>query len=155
MSDELYSLAYFSRNTMTGPPEAIEAGVGQILHVSRDNNRLAGVTGALLFSGGCFAQVLEGPQSVLEDLFETIQYDPRHDNVTILHFHAVAARSFGGWSMAYAGQADDLREQAVAAKALGSPDQITTAADGHGFLAVLTDYIRRSEQGSPVSAEHD
>lgn len=145
MSDDLFSLAYFSRNTMTGPPETIEAEIRQILQVAREKNRLAGITGALLYSGGCFAQVLEGPQSVLEDLFETIQYDPRHSHVTILHLHAIEARSFGDWSMAYAGEAEALREQAEAASALGSPNQITTAAPGQGFLAVLTDYIRRNE----------
>lgn len=149
MSDDLYSLAYFSRNTMTGPPAVIEAGIGAILQVARDKNRLAGITGALLFSGGCFAQVLEGPQAALEDLFETIQYDPRHDNVTILHFHPISARSFDGWSMAYAGQTDAMRDQAVAASALGSPGEIATVAEGQGFLAVLTDYIRRREQANP------
>ncbi len=150
MSDHLYSLAYFSRNAMTGPPEVIEAGISEILQVAREKNRRAGVTGALLYSGGCFAQVLEGQQATLEDLFETIQYDPRHDDVTVLHFHPIEARSFAGWSMAYAGQADDMREQAVAANALATPGEIETEAQGQGFLAVLTDYIRRSEQAGAL-----
>lgn len=150
MSDDLFSLAYFSRNNIAGPPAAVEAEIKQILRVSRDKNRVAGITGALLYSGDCFAQVLEGPQSVLEDLFETIQYDPRHSQVTILHFHAIEARSFSNWAMAYAGEAEAMRGQAVAADVLGSPDQITTEGVGQGFLAVLTDYIRRNEEATQI-----
>ena len=49
-----------------------------ILRTSRRNNAEVGVTGALMFNGGAFAQVLEGPRRGVESTFERIQRDQRH-----------------------------------------------------------------------------
>ncbi len=40
---------------------------------------------------------------MLEDLFESIQMDGRHGEVTVLHFEPIAERSFAEWAMALAG----------------------------------------------------
>jgi Sensors of blue-light using FAD len=148
MIGDLFSLAYFSRNLIAGTPAEAEFEIARILEVAREKNRRAGISGALLFSGGCFAQVLEGPRDAVEEIFETIQCDPRHSDVTILHLHPIEARSFPEWSMAYAGQAEALRDQAVAAAALASPDKIVAAASGQSFLEVLRDYVQRDEQAA-------
>ena len=37
-----------------------------------------GLTGALLFSADAFAQVLEGPESVVWETYHRIEADPRH-----------------------------------------------------------------------------
>ena len=47
--------------------------IGQILAVSRRNNARAGITGALMYSGSAFAQVLEVPRLAVEAIFERIQ----------------------------------------------------------------------------------
>ena len=146
MTGPLYSLAYFSRNMIAGTPAQVDAEIAAILEVAREKNRTAGLTGALLFSGGCFAQVLEGPRGTVEDIFETIQSDPRHRDVIILHLHPIEARSFPSWSMAYAGKAEGMRERAEAAAVLASPQAIEAGAPGQSFLQVLSDYIRRDEQ---------
>ncbi|QJR37617.1 BLUF domain-containing protein [Gemmatimonas groenlandica] len=103
MSNALYSLAYFSRNSIVGTADEVQANIAAILRTARRSNAQSGVTGALLFSDGCFAQVLEGERTQVETIFETIQCDPRHHDVTILHLHEIEARSFGAWSMAFAG----------------------------------------------------
>lgn len=98
MSEALYRIVYCSRNTTeTGPEE-----FWRILAASRINNARDGVTGALLFSNGSFAQVLEGPLAVLERTFERIQCDPRHAGVTVLQFGPAEGRAFPDWSMAEA-----------------------------------------------------
>ncbi|MCJ2054041.1 BLUF domain-containing protein [Methylobacterium sp. J-070] len=98
----LYRLVYASKNLLTGP-EA-EAAVEQILAASRRNNERVGVTGALMFNGGAFAQVLEGPQKSVEQTFERIQRDPRHGDVTVLEGTPITERGFVNWSMAFVGQ---------------------------------------------------
>ncbi|MCJ2102400.1 BLUF domain-containing protein [Methylobacterium sp. E-046] len=98
----LYRLVYASKNFLTGP-EA-EAAVEQILAASRRNNERVGVTGALMFNGGAFAQVLEGPQKGVEQTFERIQRDPRHGDVTVLEGTPITERGFVNWSMAFVGQ---------------------------------------------------
>ncbi len=100
----LYRLVYASKNLFDGSEADAEAEVAQILAASRRNNAKAGVTGALMFNGGAFAQVLEGPQRGVEDTFERIQRDIRHGDVTVLECGPVPARSFDSWSMAFVGQ---------------------------------------------------
>ncbi|MFZ4405790.1 MAG: BLUF domain-containing protein [Paracraurococcus sp.] len=146
MTEPLYSLAYFSRNMIQGDAATVDAEITAILDVARTKNRAAGITGALLFSGGCFAQVLEGPRGAVEDIFETIQNDERHRDVTILHLHPIETRSFPSWSMAYAGTTEGMQERLAATAVLASPDAIQAGAPGQSFLDVLSDYIRRDEK---------
>ncbi len=100
---QLYRVLYCSRNTLTGTADTYPDEIQRILAVSRENNHRDGVTGGLLFSDGCFAQVLEGPLDAVEKAFERIQCDERHREVTVLQSGAIAARDFPDWSMAFTG----------------------------------------------------
>jgi hypothetical protein len=153
-NEAIYSLAYVSRSEIQKNVEDLESEIGRILESSRLNNRLARITGALLFSEGWFAQILEGPQEAIETLFETVQGDSRHSNVTISHFHSVPERSFPAWSMAYAGLDSDWREQVPALRSISSPEEIAVQPSGHAFISVLRDYIKRQELGLPENQVH-
>ena len=98
----LSRLVYYSRNLI---PEGsdMHAEVEGILAASRRNNAAVGVTGALMFNAGCFAQVLEGNRDAVEATFERIQQDERHGDVSVLAFDEVADRAFGEWSMGFVG----------------------------------------------------
>ena len=98
----IHQIVYSSRNLIEGTPEAVEAEIASILAISRVNNQKQGVTGALLFNGTIFAQVLEGPLEHIENTYEHIQCDPRHDEVVLLSNAALEQRAFSDWSMAYA-----------------------------------------------------
>ncbi len=100
---QLYRVVYCSRNNIPGTPETVAADIGRILQVSRSNNARDGITGGLLFSKDCFAQVLEGPIDAVENAFERIQCDDRHGEVTVLQSGPIAARDFPDWSMAFTG----------------------------------------------------
>lgn len=98
----IHRLVYYSRNRLSD--FALNAWiVKDILAVSRTNNARVGVTGALMFNSGCFAQVLEGPSLAIEETFERIQQDERHGDVSLLAFDPVQARAFDTWSMGYVG----------------------------------------------------
>ena len=103
----LHRVLYCSRNLIPGGAGAfsgaVAADVGRILAASRRNNARDGITGALLFSEGCFAQVLEGPLDAVESAFERIQCDGRHSDVTVLQSGPITARDFPDWSMAFTG----------------------------------------------------
>jgi hypothetical protein len=100
---QLYRVLYCSRNRLAGAPETYNGEVQHILAKSRENNVRDGVTGGLLFSEGCFAQVLEGPVGMVETTFERIQCDSRHGDVTVLECTEITARDFPDWSMAFTG----------------------------------------------------
>ena len=116
MNDTLHRLVYVSRNLIDGDPAAVSAEIGAILDVARRLNAEEEVTGALMFNDGRFAQVLEGPLDAVQETFERIQCDERHDDVRLLALEPVAERGFSSWSMAYVGQ-DEAARHAFAALA--------------------------------------
>ena len=72
-----------------------------ILKISRENNSSKDVTGLLLYKGGNFMQVLEGPDEAVEALYEKIKADPRHKDVNVLSREQISARQFPTWEMAF------------------------------------------------------
>ncbi|MCJ2088935.1 BLUF domain-containing protein [Methylobacterium sp. E-005] len=101
---DLYRLVYASKNLLRGTEAEMTAEVRQILDASQRNNQAVGVTGALMFNAGAFAQVLEGPRAGVEATFERIQRDLRHSDVTVLQCGLAESRGFANWSMAFVGQ---------------------------------------------------
>ena len=101
MNSDVFRILYCSRNLIEGAPALQFSEIDQILTTARTNNSLHQVTGALLFNSGYFAQVLEGPRLAIERIFEKIQRDQRHGEVTVLESGQTARRDFPDWSMAY------------------------------------------------------
>lgn len=106
MSD--YRLVYYSANRLSGSPADLKAQIDAVLAVSRRNNSLVDVTGALMFTAQYFGQVLEGPRLALEATFERIQQDARHGEIAMLEFAPVPVRSFNNWSMAFVGPSSKI-----------------------------------------------
>lgn len=139
----LYNLAYISRNTISGDSQTVREELSRILTTAQRNNRARGVTGALLYSGGYFCQVLEGPEEVVEDLFEVIQMDDRHGDVTVLHFEPIEARGFGDWAMALAGVEDTMRFDIEGL--LQSKDELAIKDTGRNLVTVLDQLVRQHQ----------
>ena len=72
-----------------------------ILKVSRENNTSGDITGMLLYKGGNFMQVLEGPDDAVNDIFEKIKKDPRHKDVSVISREQIQTRQFPSWEMAF------------------------------------------------------
>lgn len=79
--------------------------IESIVETSMARNRTLDVTGALIATEGRFAQVLEGPAAALDDLMVSIRRDPRHTDLIVTFDEHIRERRFGGWSMAYSGNA--------------------------------------------------
>jgi Sensors of blue-light using FAD len=142
MSD-LYNLAYISKNTIKGNAEQVKEQIRDILAAAHKNNPSKGVTGALLYSGGYFCQVIEGPEEVLEELFETIQMDGRHGDVTVLHFQPAETRGFSDWAMALAGIEDNMRFDIDGV--LASKDDLKMKETGKDLVAVLEQMVKQHQ----------
>lgn len=93
----VFQVFYVSRATHPNDHASIQA----LLQVSRRNNARLDVTGCLLFSGHCFAQVLEGAQPVVSALARTIAADPRHTGVRFLAEARRGEREYADWTMGY------------------------------------------------------
>ena len=82
-------------------PMLSQGDLDQILSISRDNNKAAGVTGLLLYGRGSFIQVLEGEAADVDSCYERICRDPRHSALLAVLREPIKTRSFGNWSMGY------------------------------------------------------
>ncbi len=116
MNDDLYRIVYCSRNLIRGDETAVSQELQNILTKARANNAAAAIIGALLYSAGSFAQVLEGRLAAIERVFEVIQRDSRHSEVTVVQIGPISGRQFPEWSMALAGKSSvECRQDTLAA----------------------------------------
>ncbi len=95
---DLYGIVYVSAAII----DFEEAQLARLLGRSRAHNQAAGITGALLYGGSRFLQVLEGSVVAVQALYERIAADPRHGQFELLANGPVARREFAGWHMSFA-----------------------------------------------------
>ncbi len=144
---QLCRVLYCSQNYLAGMPETYSNNIQDILAASRKNNARDGVTGGLLFSEGCFAQVLEGSLVMVEGAFERIQCDQRHRRVTVLQSGSIAARDFPDWSMAFT-EADVADNPLAGAMLSGAFSGRSNAGDG--LLSLMRKVIVREDRLAPA-----
>lgn len=85
--------------TSAARPELSHDEVFRIVEQSARNNPSRDITGFLLFRGGRFLQLVEGPLMALEILLAQLAQDDRHREVEVLSRIPVAQRSFPRWRM--------------------------------------------------------
>ncbi|MEO7912139.1 MAG: BLUF domain-containing protein [Roseiflexaceae bacterium] len=78
-----------------------DAELVEILRVSQAKNARVGITGMLLYKGGNFMQVIEGPDDAVAALYDHIGRDPRHHAIETLLNDPLAERDFPNWSMGF------------------------------------------------------
>jgi hypothetical protein len=144
---DLYHLAYVSdvmlETSDQEPAQAhLDGQLREILDAAKRNNRETDVTGALLFSGSHFAQVLEGSESAINDRFRAISQDTRHHNVTPLLYGPTGERQFKGWSMALC-MPEDLESLPALVRSKPSPGSVEASDLGKGLIASLAAAIGR------------
>jgi len=135
----IHKSVYCSRNQIRGTPEEIIREIRIILSSARRNNPRTEVTGALLFNEGLFAQVLEGPVDSVSPIFEIIQRDPRHSDITVLENGEAERRDFPEWSMAFASS----KEHSALSSAIppGGAALSDTSAAGEQVLQLLRNVV--------------
>lgn len=144
MSNKLYSIIYISRMNFDGNEAHIKQEVDDIIKTSTSKNSQKDVTGALLFSGGYFVQVLEGPLDAVESIFESIQNDFRHKEISTLSNAQIEERSFPKWSMALAGVSLDIAPEIEGL--LANPDKIEAYESGQEVIKLLSGLLARYEE---------
>ena len=115
-------------------PGLSQDDVFRIVVQSARNNPSADLTGFLLFQGGRFLQLVEGPLMSLEVLLTRLAKDDRHHHLTVLSRLPVAQRSFPRWRMRRVGtDLDALEELEEALRGEG---------EGRPFPAAVRDFLR-------------
>ena len=101
----VFRLIYRSRLTI--PAEDLKAEVAAILSAARTKNPGLGITGALVIWEDNVVQTLEGEESVVRGLYDTIHADPRHQQVDLVETSPGVERTFARWSMARVSEDED------------------------------------------------
>lgn len=142
-ANKLYHLAYISRSAINGTDQVIKWELEAILDAASRNNPAKGITGALLYNGSYFCQVLEGPEAAVRHIFDHISRDNRHDDIHTLFFEEVPERQFPNWAMAYVGAEYSSRFAVSGIK----PDQDAILAKqlGKQMLQSLVDAVEEQE----------
>ena len=92
--EDLKHVIYVSR-----PTHFDHMVLDNILITSRSNNIEAGVTGNLICHSDLFLQMLEGPSSSVERLYERILADDRHSDIVKLRDEKCELKLFPSWAM--------------------------------------------------------
>lgn len=98
-----------------------------VKHAEIKNDQI-GVTGALIFTGQHFAQVLEGPADAISLLMDNIFNDARHSNILIACKAPIISRLFPDWTMAYHGSNPYVSRQVTTLLETTSRSGLTLAA---------------------------
>ena len=94
---KLVSLIYVSSATK----HFDEQQLTDLLKASRLTNELHKITGMLLYHEGHMMQVIEGEEIEINQLFNNIQKDKRHNRVMKLICKPIEEREFAEWNMSY------------------------------------------------------
>ena len=73
-----------------------------IYDISQKNNSESGISGCLLIGSNSYLQLLEGPESAVENLYSKIKVDSRHKKVEKLFEQHIEEKLFPSWSMKFA-----------------------------------------------------
>lgn len=152
MNTPLTRLIYISNNRIDGDDDTIRHEIDSILKVARQANSEAGITGALMFNKGCFAQVLEGKQDDIEETFERIQCDQRHSDIVILSIDSIDQRAFTSWSMGYVGDDQTVEMQFERIRDTSGFDPTQIPSDS--IFDLLYQNLIEAETSTPASNRH-
>lgn len=137
----LKSLMYISESNLDCARAA--SVVATILDVSIMNNGLCGVTGALVYTGDHFIQVLEGEGSTIDGLLSNLETDLRHRSLKVVKTGPLPARRFISWSMGYVGPSNFVTRHAR--RLLDDPSEVEATRATNWLATLLVDTARTSQ----------
>jgi FAD-dependent sensor of blue light len=91
----LSQLVYVSNRKAACTDEEIE----KILASCKKNNPPLNITGILLYSDTKFIQLVEGEYKMINDLYNKIKTDSRHDQTRLISLGPIQKKAFPSWHM--------------------------------------------------------
>ncbi len=93
----LYCLVYTSISNQ----EMSDDSLRDLLEKSRAKNKTLDITGMLLYLDPFFIQFLEGEEAIVNESFDIIKQDLRHQKVSLIYKRPIEKRSFPNWTMGF------------------------------------------------------
>lgn len=137
-------MIYYTIYTSTPTDQVTLETLREITKISRKNNPGKGITGILLGIENKYLQFLEGPEENVNELFQKISSDPRHNNVTAWLRGFADERIFKDWSMASWMLSNKELEQLPALADLKSfmEDSVNGELPPKKFITMMNDLLK-------------
>ena len=104
----LYEIIYVSLASRDLPAEELV----QLLDKARSHNASQCITGMMVYHRREFMQLLEGEQATVQELYDRIASDPRHQQLRKIWDGPIRERGFSDWGMAFMAPDElDLRDK--------------------------------------------
>lgn len=110
---------------------------------AQKKNKKLQITGCLIHVNGEFAQILEGREQDVLELYQTIQHDNRHHGVFLIYQGPVKNRSFSDWSMSLQHYEDIATFNNDPELALRPLDSLTVIKSDASFARKMFDQFSR------------
>jgi hypothetical protein len=112
---------------------------GSILEFARVHNKLEGITGVLCQGQGLFMQILEGERRPVNQLYNKLIKDKRHQDIELVSLEEIKERKFPNWSMAHVviSENDPIIQ-------LKHPEFDPISASSAQMLALIDDLLNQS-----------
>ena len=94
-------------------PQTAQTEIEAMVAKARISNAANDITGALLFTGTHFVQVLEGDAGPIDTLLRKLHADNRHDGLIVTNRASLIKRRFAGWDMAYSGPSQFVAKRVI------------------------------------------
>ncbi len=119
--------------------------IEEMLFQIREKNKKLAITGVLLLIQGKFVQYIEGHATEIDNVYHSIEKDPRHNELILLDSGEVEKRQFKDWSMAYKKVGDDEIKAIVGHESLNLDNLflLPVQQKTHPVLKVLYNFTHR------------
>jgi hypothetical protein len=98
---QLARVIYRSHSLLPDSADERTPAMSEMLRIARRNNEQIGLTGVLLFDGTSFLQAIEGGIDHVQNVYESIACDLRHEDIEVIEFKPIARRDYQVLPMAY------------------------------------------------------
>ncbi len=122
--------------------------IENMLFQIREKNKRLAITGILLLIQGKFIQYIEGQSTEIDEVYDSIKKDSRHNELILLDSGKLKTRQFKDWSMAYKKVGDDEIKDILGHSSLNldSLFLLPTTEKTHPVLKVLYNFTNSLSQ---------
>lgn len=116
--------------------------IENLLFQIREKNKRLAITGILLLIQGKFVQYIEGKSAEIDNVYNSIKRDSRHNDLLLLDSGEIESRQFKNWSMAYKKVGDEEIKEIIGHTSLNLDDLFLfpTNEKTHPVLKVLYNF---------------
>jgi len=133
-----------------------------LLTEARKRNKQLGITGLLIYTQDQFYQCIEGTPQALDQMWRSLQSDPRHHDLALLVREPQGSRQFADWRMAFASYPQLNRYQLPGffpleknlAPMKGGCDSPSLSIDFEGILGVVAGANDRARMDQRFQRRH-